>query len=479
MLIRSLVRGLLIALPWLPMVVTADFSPMPDIEVPQMEGAGLVMMADEDLGDVTGQALFWSDRIGGNSLTGSITGTGCGAGAENGCSPTAFTFYRMGMDGKLELNMNISKFQLGCGGVNDALNFGVGCDIDIDYLSLMGRTGDRPAGYGNPASNAGLDSSAVLTRPYIELAIKNDNTSTLREVVGLKIGAGFVDGAMSIGRTYAFNERNMENFNAGYTNSTVGSGDNNSPPPNGSGHCNPSAPFGNYQLTCHSGINSFSGFLGTELSAALPVRTRVNVAGIMIGLSGTGCVGRLTNPGGVGCAGGYSNAPLYLDLEGTRLNSLLLTHAEVDFNGTGLASIMDAIYAQLYADLRVLHFATIQSGDFFISFQRERVAYPSAAKIPLWQQVPAGNPQWDACGIGAGRPARCNSAYSSTTNTGWWMNVPVAKLRDINPPEINFGDLTLGEALSLLGAPGLRVNNARFDLLTTKNCYGGASAVFC
>ena len=371
MLIRFLSLCVVMPLLWMPIVSMADFNPVEGMHVPTVFVPGLERMGDDELGDVSGQALFWSDRIGGNSLTGSITGAGCTGGADNGCSPTAFTFYRMGMDGKLEMNMNISKFQLGCGGVNDALNFGVGCDIDIDYLSLMGRVGDRPAGYGSPASNAGVDSAAVLTRPYIELAIKNDSTATLREVVGIKIGAAFVDGAMSIGRTYGFNERNMENFNAGYTNSTVGSGDNNSPPPNGVGHCNPNAPFGNYQLSCHSGINSFSGFLGAELSAALPVRARVNVAGIMIGLSGTGCVGRLTSPGAAGCAGGYGNSPLYLDLEGTRVNSLLLTHAEVDFNGSGLASIMDAIYAQLYADLRVLHFASIESGDFFLSSESE------------------------------------------------------------------------------------------------------------
>ncbi len=442
----------------------------------QTRYAGMQSLDDEALGDVHGQALFFSDKIAPNSLAGAITTGACGGG---GCTPTDFTFYRMGLDGKLAMNMNISKLQLGCGGVNDALQFGVGCDVDVDYMGLMGRSGIRPTGYGDPAGVAGVQSEAVLTRPYLEIAVKNDGNPALREITGIKIGAAHVDGAMAIGRFYGYNERNMENYNTQYTNSTIGLGDNNSPPPNGSGHCNPAAPFGNYQLTCHSGINSFSGFMGAEMSLALRVRARVNVLGIMIELSGTGCAGRLSNPTGFGCRSVYSNAPIFVDYDGTRMDALLLSDAAVDFNGTGLASIMSTIYAQLYANLRLLHFATIDSSDFFLSLQRERVAYPSFGKIPLWQQVPGGNPQWDACGVGASRPARCNSAYAVTANTGWWMNIPVVKLLDVAPPEINFGDLTLAQALSLLGQPGLLVNNPRFDLQTTKNCYGGNTAKFC
>lgn len=442
----------------------------------QPEMRGMQALGDDELGDIHGQALFFSDKIAPNALTGAITGGACGGG---GCTPTDFTFYRMGLDGKLAMNMNISKLQLGCGGVNDALQFGVGCDIDVDYMSLMGRTGIRPTGYGDPASVAGVGSEVVLTRPYLEIAVKNDANPALREITGIKIGSAYVDGALGIGRFYGYNERNMENFNTQYTNSTVGAGDNNSPPPNGTGHCNPNAPFGNYQLSCHSGINSFSGFMGAEMSLALDVRARVNVLGVMIGLSGTGCVGRLSNPSGFNCSGSYPNTPVFVDYDGTRMDALLLSDAEVDFNGSGLASIMDAIYAQLFANLRLLHFATVDSSDFFLSLQREQVAWPSYGKVPLWQQVPAGNPQFDACGVGAARPARCNSAYAVTANTGWWMNIPVVKLLDVNPPEINFGDLSLAEALSLLGRPGLLVNNPRFDLLTTKNCYGGTSAKFC
>lgn len=98
-------------------------------------------LADEQLSEVSGQALMQMGKV-----------------EENG-----FTFYKAGLDAVLEINLNIQKLQLGCGGVN-----GPGCDIDIDHLSLSGDCATRP------------ECSASLIRPFFEFAIKNDHTKTLR-----------------------------------------------------------------------------------------------------------------------------------------------------------------------------------------------------------------------------------------------------------------------------------------------------------
>ncbi|MFU8925510.1 hypothetical protein [Acinetobacter puyangensis] len=95
-------------------------------------------------------------------------------------------FYKLGMEAELELNANIRSLQLGCGGVNGA----GACDIDIDYLSLSG-TGST--------SEARASSSAVLTNPFIQLAIKNPEEAATRELVGLRLSADAIEGLLTFG----------------------------------------------------------------------------------------------------------------------------------------------------------------------------------------------------------------------------------------------------------------------------------------
>lgn len=458
--------------------------------------AGLKPMSDQQMSDVSGQALFTNDLIKAQSLEGAITQGESGV-SGSGSTPTDYNFYRMGLNGKMDLNLNVAKFQLGCGGVNDALPGNVPCDIDVDYLRLMGSEGSRPAGYGNydPSNTEGVESTFSLQRPFVSLAIKNDHSTTLREVVGIKIGAQNAKGALSAGRIYEDGEFNQEHGNAGETGQNPAYDQSPLNYSAANGICDSGASYGNGTLACHSGINSISGFLGAELSAALPIQADVCITGlcwIPVGLSGVGCAGRLTNPGGAGCKSGYNNKPLFLDISGTRLNFLRAQSMALDFNGSGLSSILNAlgisdIYAGLYANTRLLHFITINSEDFGLSFQREKVAWPNAAKTPLSDLV--GNnpvdPQtgdqndalWDACGQGNSSPGRCSSAYSVTANSGWWMNLPSVKLRDVETQTLNLGKLGIEEALGVLGAPGIQVNNPNLGLEAAKNCYG--SARFC
>lgn len=137
------------------------------VSLSSMAFAGMVPLDDKELSQQTGQALFMMDKT--TRATGADT----------------FTFYKMGLDAVMDINTNIKKLQLGCGGVN-----GVGCDIDIDNLSLSG-----------PENCAGgrAGCSAQLTRPFVEFAVKNDGVKTQRELVGFRFSAEKALGLMSLG----------------------------------------------------------------------------------------------------------------------------------------------------------------------------------------------------------------------------------------------------------------------------------------
>ncbi|MBC9229977.1 hypothetical protein HI850_011630 [bacterium SPL81] len=95
-------------------------------------------------------------------------------------------FYKLGLEGTLELNANIKKLQVGCGGINGA----GGCDIDIDYLSLSGIS-DTNTGRAS--------SSAKLTNPFTEIAIRNPNSASTREVLGFRVSSEKAEGLLTFG----------------------------------------------------------------------------------------------------------------------------------------------------------------------------------------------------------------------------------------------------------------------------------------
>lgn len=415
------------------------------------ETRGMTAMTDEDMDDIHAQGLFWSDKISGSELTGS-----------NAYS-TPFTFYRVGLDADLALNMNIAKLQLGCGGVNDFLNAKAGCDIDIDYATLMGRSGVDP---GNPLS------AFTLRRPYLEFAVKGDGTAN-REIVGIKIGTQSADGAIVGGRRYetdgAVNQENMLSI---------------------SNSCDTDASVGAGALGCHSGINSVSGFLGSEMSLSMRVKAQICgsflIDGVWCGFSNRlwipldawGCTGR-TQTTDDNCGTANSDA-LFIDLAGTRMDNLGLQAASLNLEGNGLSGVLTQLlgnaYASLNADLRLVHKLTLENtGDFFLSFQREPVAYPRFSKMTPEAELPSG--AMDSCKSTNFNQARCGSAYAVPANTGWWLNLPSVKLLDVYNDNANIGNLSIGDALSLLAAPGYQIDQAEFQMTPYKNCYGAAR--FC
>lgn len=374
------------------------------VSVPALSGAaiqhnvpdGFSALTDEELSGVTGQALFVSDRIG-------------ASGAGTGATPTDFVFHRMGLDVNLELNANIDKLQLGCGGFNDTINPNV-CDIDMDFVRFMGRNGSQPG--------APVTSDFVLTRPYVEIAVVNEGTPSQREVVGIKIGAQSADGFMSVGRDYLTAEGNPSNLtnqeNGGTCNDTEGAG----------------------ALACHSGLNSLSGSITAELSGALDVS--ITLAG-----TSNACFGR-TNVGNGQCS---NNPVLYQDIIGSRLTRLQAPNLKLELDG-GLADLIaDSAYAQVDLNTRFIHgFALENTDDFFLSFQRQKVAYPT----------------FDG------------SSNSNPANAGWWLNVPLVRIVDLEAPSQSLG---LFEGLSALSPPGITFRDLELGQRAASNCYG--SQMFC
>lgn len=342
----------------------------------------LSQMADDELGDVTGQALFVAERI---------VGTGVGAG---------FTYSRIGLDVELALNANINKWQLGCGGFNESI-VGNSCDIDMDYVTLMGRNGNTFGAVG---------SDFKMTRPYIEIVTKGSGAT--EEVVGIKLGAQSTDGYFGVGRRYNQGETNLEN--GGVCNGTEGAG----------------------ALACHSGLNRISGYLNVEMSGSM----NVTIAGSI----STTCFGQTTIDANCTAA---NTAKLYRQIIGTRINEIRAPSIPLKING-GLAGLLtDGGYADLTENLRFIHGFTLENtADFGLSFQRQKVAYPTYDK----------------------------TGYGFAANAGWWMNVPDVKSLDIQGAPISLG---LFEALDSFSEPGVALSNIELNSVPASNCFG--SQKFC
>ena len=137
----------------------------------------LKAMTDQQLSNTTGQALM--------SLTYIAPADTANLERQRGGDQNT-GFYKLGMEAEVELNANIKKLQLGCGGTNGA----GACDIDIDNLSLSGLAN----------TNTGrASSSAKMTNPFIEFAIKNPNSASTRSITGVRLSADKVEGLLTAG----------------------------------------------------------------------------------------------------------------------------------------------------------------------------------------------------------------------------------------------------------------------------------------
>ncbi|NUF15246.1 hypothetical protein [Acinetobacter lactucae] len=131
-------------------------------------------------------------------------------------------FYKLGLDADLELNANIKKLQLGCGGANGA----GACDIDIDNLSLSGLS---------DTNDGRASSSAKLTNPFIEFAIKNPNSASTREVAGVRLSAESIQGLLTFGSENTTTKNGINSFSGYMVTQATGGSVSTAARPTGSG----------------------------------------------------------------------------------------------------------------------------------------------------------------------------------------------------------------------------------------------------
>ncbi len=140
--------------------------------------AALKELSESDMSDIRGQAALYTEYV--------APGQDGNNNAVDGSTTSNVGFFRLGLNATIDLNANIQHLQLGCGGVN-----GAGCDIDISNLSLTGVNAGSDGTYAS--------SDAKITNPFIELAIKNPNSLSTRELEGFRLGAASILGRLSIG----------------------------------------------------------------------------------------------------------------------------------------------------------------------------------------------------------------------------------------------------------------------------------------
>ena len=300
----------------------------------------LQALSDQELSDVNGQALLSLSYISPTDAENKMAGNGVG-------------FYKLGMEADVKLNANIRSLQLGCGGINGAGN----CDIDIDNLSLSGVSDTR---------DGRASSSAVLTNPFVEFAIKNPNSSSTREVVGLRLSAEKVLGLLTMGEENSDKPNGINSLSGylkilpttGVASTTVRSMTYNDTKMN---------IDGNIRLLLNTG--SGSGYSTNDYDLGLEsARANLSVNGTTI----TGSRMNSANLTGVATIGG-------LDFSGrivARLNSALVNWLPVPISARGQITGLTADL-KISENLGFIHKLPVNN-PFSLSLQSQSVFWPGA-----------------------------------------------------------------------------------------------------
>ena len=168
----------------------------------------LQSLSDQELSDVSGQALLTLQYLQGTTQTDQKGDT---------YNQSNIGFYKLGLEAVMELNANINKLALGCGGVNNSVRAS-SCDIDIDNISLSG----VPAN-ANYTSDERAATSAKITNPFLQFAIKNPSSAATREVVGFRVSAEKISGLMTLGTENTATPNGINSF-SGYMKTKTASG---------------------------------------------------------------------------------------------------------------------------------------------------------------------------------------------------------------------------------------------------------------
>ena len=123
---------------------------------------GLRMMSDSELSEVSGQALL------------NLTNT----------SLNGLDFTRITLGADIQLSANLSKVRLG--EYSYAARNGTGADIDAGLLQFGRSDGTEAQRVVN------------ISDPYFEFVYKNTGTAATREVVGMRLGFGTIQGDLGV-----------------------------------------------------------------------------------------------------------------------------------------------------------------------------------------------------------------------------------------------------------------------------------------
>lgn len=371
-------------------------------------------MNDSEMSDSVGQALFNLSYIAPN---------------ESGNPNSNIGFYRLGMEADIEINANINKLQLGCGGINGA----GGCDIDIDHVRLTGMV-------STGVVDAGPASDFLVKNPFYEFAIKNPQSASTREIVGLRLGFMEAFGKMTLGEPYNYNPQNLS-----FTK-------NNDP-------------------NTHTGINSISGDLGLGLvNSLVPLQA--------CALSGANADRSACNSGLQGLFVG--NATINVDDPNpgdNRFNLALGRASSVNLEGIKVKYLgAVALQATWQESLRFVHEialgndangnGTYDPGEATRDFVLFTLSGLGDNQVSNNQFTNPNNLKWQ-------RVSNPTQWYASPR--GWSLSAPSSvELGNTTTRAVNLG---LGEIVSALAGFTLPLGNLDAGLRPVDNCWG--SLTFC
>ncbi len=383
--------------------------------ISQFSFAKLSEIEDAELNQISGQSLFSMAYIA-PSEPGNISGLG---------------FYTLGLEGTIEINANIKKLQLGCGGINGADQ----CDIDLDHVRLAGL---KPG-----PSGTYVDSDAVLQNPFIQFAVKNPNSASTRSIVGIAFGSQKATGQLSIGEN---------------------------PTPNIAG-----------TSAGQIGINTISGRIPAQvanvaLSATLCTTTIGSSCFLSLGSGNLPLLNTSVKPrNGIDQPNGVFSSLV----TGNRITSLNLGPFALDatplngFGGALVSALGGVAYGSLAENFIDLHNLNISSSDtssgMLLTLNQQDILWPQAnangtTTFPTTSQFTNSN-------------GDTITQSMLMANRGWYLILPTTTIGGTpNNPLITsnvlLGVLNNPSALQVLSLPGITIPSINLNQIPIQNCYG-------
>lgn len=438
--------------------------------------SGLVSLNDDELAKETGQALMSLSYIAPNDSQ-NLMGNSAGIG-----------FYKLGLEATMDINVNIKKLQLGCGGVNN-VSSGVGCDIDIDNLSLSGLGNSATSNTDSTADrNARASSDAQLINPFIQFAIKNPSTASTREVVGISLSAEKAFGLLTFGSTNSATPNGINSL-SGYMQVAATTGTalvngygvaTNSPADPARGTVNQSDGYNaiNGKACCLLFGGGTLGFTTTSYALnLLDAATGSNILKGQLNLPQQAITGQRINTAVLYASAAVSPIALSGTINATAGGIVPLNNKSVSGTISNLT-----VDATINENLGLFHKASLNGTAASLSLQAQNIIWPGAKSVAQrgwWLEF--SNP----IDIGQINPTEKVDIPKSTLNA---VMDQVSSYLNTNPVQCGnnlasdclFGDAVPVGAVDLSGAPhaSLILNNlqlAKQDF--TPNCYGGLT--FC